>query len=252
MKNFAKYARYFNLFYKDKDYKSEADYVDRLIRRYSGVRGGTLLDIGCGTGNHDLHFLKKGYKIMGIDRSSKMISIARGRVLPGDPIEFRAADVSRFGLHRKFNTAVALFHVMSYLTDNGVFIESLKNICRHLKAGGLFIFDFWYGPAVFMQKPALNIKRLKDGLNLISRTATPKLYADKNTVDVCYKIEIIDKNGNIKDKITEHHMMRYFFLPELYFMLGLAGFKVVKCLKWMSLKEALNEDSWSGVIVAKK
>ncbi len=252
MKNFIKYAQYYNILYKDKDYKKEVDYVDHLIRRCAGNRKRILLDIGCGTGEHDFWFVKKGYQVVGIDRSSKMIAIARNKVPAGNHAEFYIRDVSKFTLSKKFDAAVSLFHVMSYLAVNEVFIESLKNIYNHLKKGGLFIFDFWYGPAVLTQRPSLIVKKLTNGESFIKRTAIPKINFNEDVVDIHYKLSIKNKNNHFKEEITEHHMMRYFFLPELYLMLAMAGFRVIKCLKWMSLKEGVSQNSWSGVIIAKK
>lgn len=252
MNNFVKYARYYDLLYRDKDYKKETDYVDSLIKRYSRRSVKTLFDVGCGTGGHALWFAKKGYKIVGIDKSREMISIARKAALKEDRAEFKVSDVSNLSLHKKFDVAVSLFHVMSYLTTNEKFAESLKNINSQLKKGGLFIFDFWYGPAVLAQRPSKRIKDASDELAIIRRLAVPKININQDTVDVFYKNSILSKDNKLIKIVKERHSMRYFFLPELSLMLGLAGFKMVKCLKWMSFEEGVSEDSWSGVIVAKK
>ena len=252
MKNFAEYSRYFDALYRDKDYKKEADYVDRLIRKYSPIRRKTLLNIGCGTGSHDLYFLKKAYKIVGIDKSREMISIARNRALPDSKPGFYTADARTFNLRGRFDVAVSLFHVMSYLTTNAMLTQSFKNIHRHLKKGGLFIFDFWYGPAVLKQGPARKTKIVTEGGILIKRTAVPKIELKSNTVNVSFRICVSGGRDNLEKKITESHIMRYFFLPELHRMLNAAGFNVVKSLKWMSLTRRPDENAWTGLIVAKK
>lgn len=252
MKNFIQYAQYYNILYKEKDYKKEVDYVDRLIRQYSAKHNKTLLDIGCGTGNHDLWFSKKGYKVVGIDKSSEMISIAKNQKLPKPRMQFYTANACSFALKRKFDIAISLFHVMSYLTTNEVVINSLRNIYKHLKKNGLFIFDFWYGPAVLTQKPSLIVKKLMENETFIKRTAIPKINFNDNIVDIHYQIEIKNRINNLKKAFTERHVMRYFFLPELYLMLEMTGFKALNCLEWMSLEKGASEDSWSGVIIAKK
>lgn len=252
MKNFIQYAQYYNILYKEKDYKKEVEYVDRLTRQYSAKHNKTLLDIGCGTGNHDLWFSAKGYKVAGIDSSSRMISIAKNQELPKNRIQFYTANSRSFTLRKKFDVAVSLFHVMSYLTTNEAAVNTLRNVYKHLVKDGLFIFDFWYGPAVLTQGPSLIVKNFKDGENSIKRTATPKINFNANTVDVHYRIEIKNKTNNLKKIFTERHLMRYFFLPELYLMLGMTGFKVLDRLEWMSLKKDVSESSWSGVIIAKK
>lgn len=252
MKNFVKYAAYYDLLYRDKDYKKEAGYVDSLIRRYSRKRNRTLLDVGCGTGGHAVWFVKKGYRVFGIDRSAEMVSIAKKRYPEGKRAEFMVRDISSFSSPRKFDIALSLFHVMGYLTANEGFARSLANIYRQLKKGGLFIFDFWYGPAVLAQKPARKIKEVYDANFRIRRAAVPKINFDENTVDVDYKNAILNKINGRACAFRERHKMRYFFLPELDFMLRNAGFKIIKGLKWMSFKEGLSPKSWSGVIIAER
>lgn len=252
MKNFVKYAKYYDLFYRDKNYKKEADYVDSLIRRYCGKRNQTLLDIGCGTGGHAIWFAKKGYRVVGIDRSPEMISIAKERFPEENRIEFGVQDVSSLSLKKKFNIAVALFHVMGYLTANKVFVESLKNIYKQLKKEGLFIFDFWYGPAVLTQVPGKRSKTITDKNINIRRMSVPKIDFNGNTVNINYKIAALNKKSGLIETVNEAHKMRYFFLPELDLMLRNAGFKIVKSYKWLSLKESLTPKSWSAVIIAKR
>ena len=252
MNNFLEYARYYDLLYADKNYKVEADYVDSLIRRYSARSNKNLLDIGCGTGGHALWFVKKGYAVTGLDSSRAMVSIARKRFSGEKRLEFSVQDAASFDLGRKFDIAVSLFHVMSYLTSNATLIGSLKNIHRHLRDRGLFIFDFWYGPAVITQRPKIRIKNLRSKEFMIKRTATPRINFNNDSVDIHYSLSIKSKKNNSVRRISEQHKLRYFFLPELYLALGIAGFKVVKCLKWLSFKEEVSEKSWSALIIAKK
>jgi len=226
--------------------------VDGLIKRFNGKRSKTLLDLGCGTGNHDILFAKKGYQVVGIDRAREMITIARKRMMSGDCVEFYVRDISKFVLRKKFDVAISLFHVMSYLTSNELLIKSLRNVSKHLKKGGLFIFDFWYGPAVLAQRPARRIKKISDKSINITREAIPEINFNENTVDIDYKVTVMNKNSGLSEMIKESHKMRYFFLPELNFMLSQVGFKISESFKWLSTKDSLSPKSWSGVVIAKK
>ena len=57
------------------------DYPQKLINdivKLSGIqKDSLLLDIGCGTGKSTLPFVKKGYKILGIDISQDMLRVAK-------------------------------------------------------------------------------------------------------------------------------------------------------------------------------
>lgn len=72
---FKKYAKYYDLFNKDKDYGKEADYVHALIQKYA-PDAKAILDLGCGTGQHDFFLAEKGYSVIGVDMSEEMLSIA--------------------------------------------------------------------------------------------------------------------------------------------------------------------------------
>ena len=65
MEIFQDYAYYYNSFYKDKDYKKEARTVETLMNRDRDVS--SVLNLGCGTGRHDIELAKMGYAMTGID-----------------------------------------------------------------------------------------------------------------------------------------------------------------------------------------
>src|SRR6266568_218287 len=48
--------------------------LDRLFRP-----GDSLLDLGCGTGEDALHFMRSGMRVRAIDASAEMVRIARSR-----------------------------------------------------------------------------------------------------------------------------------------------------------------------------
>ena len=54
MSVFGPYSRYYDLLNRDKDYDGEVEYVAGLLRRHSKRPVRSVLDVGCGTGSHDL------------------------------------------------------------------------------------------------------------------------------------------------------------------------------------------------------
>jgi SAM-dependent methyltransferase len=158
---FGNYSRYYNLLYKDKDYKGEAGFIHDLIRKYS-PEAKTILDLGCGTGRHDLLLAKKGYAITGVDMSEEMLLIARSQQInssTAQQLNFLHGDICTFRMDKKFNVAISLFHVMSYQTTNEDFYSALKTAKSHLVPSGIFVFDFWYGPAVLTDRPAVRVRK---------------------------------------------------------------------------------------------
>lgn len=248
--NFANYAKYYNLLYKDKEYDKEVNYIDSLINKYSDAKVSTLLDVGCGTGNHDLLFANKGYSVTGIDLSANMIEIANDK--KNDQTSYFTASAQDFSFDKKFDAVISLFHVMSYQTTNNMLEDAMKNIGKHLNSDGLFIFDFWYGPAVLTDRPGDRKKSLEDDELLINRKTTSKMIPNENKVEVNFDVTIKDKKNNLVENVSEEHFMRYFFLPELKYFLEKTGFTFIDSFAWLSDSVSPSFDSWYGLIIAKK
>ena len=255
MKVFNNYSLYYDLLYKDKSYKKEAGYIDNLIRRFSSDTQ-KILDIGCGTGIHDAYLAEKGYELLGIDLSKKMLIIALNRKKTlnkqlSAKLEFSEGDVRTFNNGEKYDCILSLFHVISYQVTNNDLYSTFKTIRDHLKEGGILIFDFWYGPAVLTQKPEVRIKRLTDSNIEITRIAEPSVNFEKNYVDVNYDIFIKNKKTDSINEIKETHRMRYFFLPELEEYMNKCNLKIISTEEWLTGRK-LGHDTWGVCIVAKK
>ena len=243
------YSQYYDLLYSDKNYHAEIEYIDQLIRVYGKKQASALLDLGCGTGNHAELFCDKGYTVHGIDLSDDMLKIANTRRTgKEDRLIFSQSNITDLQLNKKFDVVVSLFHVMSYLNSNEDLIQAFKIAKQHLTTGGIFIFDFWYGPAVLTDLPTTRIKRLENNAIKVTRLAEPTLDAMKNIVDVHYDIFIEDKKTKEMTEKTELHKMRYLFDTELELLCSNADFEIVHKAVWMS-DEKPNFSSWNVVWV---
>lgn len=252
MATFKNYSRYYNLLYKDKDYGSEVEYVEGLIKKFSQKKILSILDVGCGTGNHLAHFAAKGYEMSGIDLSADMISVAKKKFINQKNISLQCCDATDFNLGKKFDVIVSLFHVLSYQNSNESVKGVLNNIYNHLSNDGLFIFDFWYGPAVLKDLPQTRIKKLENNEIRVTRLAEPVMDENSNVVTVNYTMFVEDKSNRAWEVINEEHRMRYFFYPELELFLDHSGFKIIDNLEWMSNSSHLNWRNWNGLIISRK
>jgi SAM-dependent methyltransferase len=261
MSVFGAYSRYYNLLYKDKDYAGETEYVHGLIQKHcQGAQ--SILDLGCGTGRHDLLMARKGYDVTGIDLSEEMLAVARSQPLiphpsSGDALvapthpSFHHGDIRSVRLDLTFDAVVSLFHVMSYQTTNDDLRAAFATARDHLKPGGIFVFDCWYGPAVLTDRPVVRVKRLEDDVIAVTRIAEPVMHANQNMVDVNYQVFITDKASGDVDVLKETHQMRYLFLPEIEMYLSEVGMDIVAAEEWMAGKPP-GFGSWGVCFVAKR
>ncbi len=244
------YSHYYDLLYSDKNYGAEVDYVDELIKA-KVPNAKTILDLGCGTGKHAELLCNKGYTVHGIDLSEEMLKIARTRCIgKEDRLLFSHSNIQDLNLTERFDIALSLFHVMSYQISNEALIQAFEAAKKHLHCGGIFIFDFWYGPAVLTDLPTTRIKRLENETLGITRIAEPVLNAQRNIVDVNYDIFIENKQSKKILEKKELHKMRYFFDTELEMICDHVGFQILNKFEWMGNK---NPDftSWNVVWITK-
>lgn len=252
MQIFQDYAYYYNAFYKDKNYKEEAATIDRLLKRYN-FHIKDIINLGCGTGRHDIELAKLGYQCKGIDLSPLMIELARQNTdLDGVHCTFEVGDIRDYRTEQKFDAVISMFHVMSYQnTDQDVLnvFQSARKLLRN-NGGKCFLFDVWYGPGVLSDKPCVRVKEVEDEENKLIRIARPVMHDKENVVDVNYEVLIINKESSRVQTINEIHKMRYFFRPELKYFLEETGFELIDNIDCRMLGET-SYDSWTSYFIAR-
>jgi SAM-dependent methyltransferase len=251
---FGNYARYYDLLYHDKDYIGETQFIHKLIQS-NAPDAKTILELGCGTGNHAMLLAKEGYSVHGVDMSPEMLQGAEERCsrLPQElaaKLQFTQGDIRQVRIDDKFDVVLSLFHVISYQTTNEDLLAAFETAKIHLKPGGILIFDVWYGPTVLSEPPTVRVKRLEDDRIQVTRIAEPKIYPTENWVDVNYQVFIRDRSSNAVEEVTETHRMRYLFTPEIELFLQAAGMQSIASGEWMSDREA-SFDTWGVYFVGR-
>ena len=251
MKQFGNiYSLYYDLLYSDKNYAGEVDYIIKLIKENSN-EAKTLLDMGSGTGKHAELFCNNGYIVHGIDLSEDMLKIAKNRIKDKeDKLSFSHSKIQELDLNKKFDVVVSLFHVMCYQNSNNDLIKAFEVAKNHLKKDGIFIFDFWYGPAVLTDLPVKRIKRFENEKIKVTRIAEPVMHPDENVVDVNYDVFIRDIDSKKIIEKEELHKVRYFFDTELDMICKQIGFVIKQKYEWMSDKNP-DFNSWNVVWIVK-
>lgn len=238
MSVFGKYSRYYDLLYQEKDYQGEAEFIAGLIERFKpGTR--TYLELGSGSGIHSALLSKMGYSAECYDFSEEMLNAAQIRrsQLPSELAErlnFSYGDIRNLRLGKQFDCVAALFHVLSYTASNAELKAAFSTVREHMKPGGIFIFDCWYGPSVLTIRPTVRIKRVQNELWEITRIAEPVLHLNDCVVDVNYTMFIRDKASGEYEKLQETHRMRYLFRPEIELLAESVGMKLEHSCNWMS------------------
>jgi SAM-dependent methyltransferase len=246
--NFRLYSQYYDLLYLDKNYNAEAAYVVELIKNHMPTAK-SLLELGSGTGKHAKIFAAAGYHVLGIERSSDMVAIAQKDKT--ENLSYQIADIIDFQTDQKFDVALSLFHVISYITDNNSLIKTFDQTNQHLNVGGLFIFDVWHSSAVNHQKPEEREKVWKDQKIQVTRKAKPIIYTETNIVNVNYDITIEDLSTHQIDSFKEDHQMRHFCKPEIELLAYATGFELLLTEEWLTKKNP-SVDTWGVTYILRK
>ena len=248
MSNFQTYSQYYDLLYKDKNYGVESAYVLSKIKTYS-PQAKTILELGSGSASHASYFCSDKYIVSGIERSQEMINQAVSKKIKGfTPI---LGDIVTTKINQKFDVVISLFHVISYLTDNDSLLQCFQNTYNHLEENGIFLFDIWYTPAVYHQKPETRIKRLENPNIQITRIAQPELDYNRNVVTVNFEVFIKDKKTNELQVLNENHPMRHFSIPEIELVAKLSNFEIIKVEEFLT-ENIASENTWGVCFILKK
>jgi SAM-dependent methyltransferase len=247
------YARLYETFYAQKDYRGECDLIEATSKRYGASSGRRALDIGCGIGGHTIELASRGWQVSGVDRSPAMLQIARrnatARAL-ADRVRFIDGDAESFELGERFDVALMMFAVLGYIHENDALQRALANVRRHLSDGGLLMFDCWYGPSVLTERPIDRMHTLEGAESRTIRFAHPTLDAARHLVSVQYQVR--ETSGSrVLCEAEETHTMRYFFPQELRVMLGHAGFEVMSISAFPTLDVPATETTWNVFVVAR-
>ena len=102
---------------------------------------GRLVDLGCGTGRHLLHFAARGYDVTGVDLSSEMLGVAREK-LAGEGLSATLvrADICDLGVlaDASFDYALCMFSTLGMIGPNELRRRVVREAHRVLRGGGIF------------------------------------------------------------------------------------------------------------------
>lgn len=243
---FSAYSRYYDLLYRDKDYAGECDYIQALLARHLQKKS-SLLEFGSGTGKHGCLLAERGFMVHGVERSADMV--AQSGATPG--FSCQQGDICTIKMGRTYDAVLSLFHVVSYQTSNADVHAVFARAAEHLATGGIFVFDFWYSPAVYAQQPVVRVKRLADDQMEITRIAEPVIYPNENRVDVNYTIYARDIASGSVQSLSETHPMRHFSLPEIDLLAEANGFVRINAEEFLS-GQTPGSNTWGVCVTLKK
>lgn len=203
-------AKYYDLFYKKKNYDKESTFLENLINKRKNI-----LDVGCGTGLH-MHYLEeKNYQVEGLDLNEGMLEVAKTRVkgllYQGNLLDFQPK--------KKYDAIISMFAVFNHLNNEQELEKAILHWYKYLNENGILIIDLHNGRKSGEKETTIdNCKRIMkwtfDNTTFKENTEITyvidgKIYQDTHEFQI-YKpkqIEEILKKYNLKYQLYENYSL---------------------------------------------
>ncbi len=138
--------------FTDAQYADEVDFIEDSL----GVaKGGTLLDLGCGTGRHAIELTRRGYSVVGFDLSLAMLARAGEEAQErNQKINFVQGDMREMTFDEAFDGIYCWGTTFGYFEEEKN-VNVLTKVHKALRHGGQFLLDVVCRDFVIKQSPSL-------------------------------------------------------------------------------------------------
>lgn len=212
-------AAFYDAIHGYKPYAGEAQYVHERIQAHLRTGGNALLDVGCGTGAHDVH-LQAHYRVEGLDLEEQLLRVARERIPDG---VFHQGDMTDFDLGRTFDVVVSLFSAIGYARTEEGLRRTVANLARHLRPGGVAVVEPWLTPEIF--KPGMPRLDVHESPELkIARMGRTHREGDLSVIVFVY---MVGHPGGI-DHWEDRHLLGLFTQRQMRDAFAAASLEVVE------------------------
>jgi ubiquinone/menaquinone biosynthesis C-methylase UbiE len=118
---------YWNNFYKNFSFKKESRFAYFVYKKIKKKKNISLLDVACGNGRDTFFFLKKGYKVIGIDNSK--IIINKNKKILGNIFIKKDICFKNFKYQKRFDIIYSRFFLHAINQDDeNIFFNNIKKI----------------------------------------------------------------------------------------------------------------------------
>jgi len=244
------YASAYDVMYAGKNNAAECDAISVLVERFGDGKVVKILDLGCGTGRHAVEFAARGFDVAGIDFSQAMLNRARLRPRRGSGmLDFIQGDARTYRSATRFDAVLMNFNVLGYMNSNDDLVAALTTARANLREGGVFVADFWYGPAVVIDPPGERMREIVAGETKFLRYSRGVHEQDHQRIRI--SIRVIELQGNhVRADTEEVHLMRYFFPLELDLALRSHGFDVAALTGYPDIQQPASAREWLAAFAA--
>lgn len=254
---YADFAEVYDELMDNVPYGDWCENIDTLIREYGisrPVRGkeGTgpdcavdpeallasernlVLDLGCGTGTLTELLYQKGYDMIGVDNSSRMLEIAmEKRAGNGSEILYLLQDMRALELYSTVGTVISVCDSLNYLLEEEELLQVFRLVNTYLYPGGLFLFDF---NTVYKYSQVIGNATIAENRENCS-FIWDNYYHEEEEINEYDLTVFVQEQGDRFRRFTENHLQRGYTPQTMRRLVEQAGMQVIRLLDADTLGE---------------
>jgi len=224
MNDYTPFAELYDLFYDD--FQEDIE----MYRGFAERTGGSILEIGSGTGRVALALAGEGHAVVGLELSEAMRAVAQrkaDRAQLTDRVEFVPGDMRRFKIDRHFGLIIVPLNTFLHNLTLDDQLATLACFKKHLRPGGLLMLDCFNPDPVYaeddrrliVQRSVIDRDTGQAALLLLSHATE----WSQQLQEITYLIDRPDQHGQVQ-RAMMRASFRFVFRNEMQLLLKLGGF----------------------------
>jgi SAM-dependent methyltransferase len=228
MKAYNRLAEYYDLLYgKKENLVEDCNFLEAVFEKFCKRKPIDIVDVGCGTGGHTVILTERGYKVIGIDQSKRMIRMAEQKAQKnGVEAGFLVQDMRCLKIPKRVDCVISMFNGFGYLLTHQDLAQFFSRLHESLKNESLFVFEFWNIEGI-KSTPYKNWTKRQQNNLLLYRVEQSSFQVEKNVLHSDKEFVVIQE-GKLLDVFEEKHEIKCYTIYELEQLLEANGFKLLR------------------------
>ncbi len=246
MSSYGVFAGFYDRLTSNVEYKKRADYFRTLLSAH-GVKGGSLLDLACGTGRLLYEMATFGFDVIGVDASAEMLCIAQSHPKAGEvkPL-LLCQSMQTLDLYDTVDAVICSLDSINHLTSPQDVKAAFVRVSLFLKPGGVFVFDV---NTVYKHRNILANNTFVYDLDELYCVWQNELDTNTDTVEIT--LDFFEEDGGAYYRSSESFSERAYSLDQLQKWLEETGLTVTAIYEELT-QNPPREDAQKVVFIAVK